>query len=535
VSADKLIGQVLHDTHRIVRLMGEGGMGAVYEAEHVRLRKSRFAVKVLHDKMLGMGQVLSRFQQEAEIATKLGHPNIVYVTDFYETEDGRPCMVMEYLEGEDLSARLKRQGQLSPAALVDLLHQVGSALQAAHARHIVHRDLKPENIFLVQAPDGSTTAKLLDFGISKIRDNTSVLTRTNALMGTPYYMSPEQAGGDIKAIDHRTDIFALGVIAYYCLSDELPFTAPTPLGIIRQVCDVEPAPLLEKAAHLPAEAGRVVARALAKKMKDRYQQVESFVEDLAAALEDAAPEATGDGIATAEAETTTPQATAPDQRLAVGMEDTIVPLSDSSPKTTLSGSIGESLPGAPLPKGSPSVKRNRLLFGVGIAVVTVAGGVGLLSALGLRGTDQSRDSATMRPAAEPTLKTVPVPKPPLVITSAPETAAATPSSADAGPLPDKSVTAARELDLASGSKPTRSARAKRSRKKKKPQRVARPVRPTADPKPPALKPGSAPKPGPAPKASPAPKLSPSKAAPSSNELKDRPDTKKKAAPFSGEL
>lgn len=532
---DNLVGKVLHDTHRIVRLMGEGGMGAVYEAEHVRLRESRFAVKVLHDKMLGMEEVLSRFQQEAEIATKLGHPNIVYVTDFYETEDGRPCMVMEYLEGEDLSARLKRLGKLSPAALVDLLRQVGSALQAAHAQHIVHRDIKPENIFLVQAPDGGTIAKLLDFGISKIRDNTSVLTRTNALMGTPYYMSPEQAGGDIKAIDHRTDIFALGVIAYRCLSGELPFTAPTPLGIIRQVCDVEPSPLLEKAAHLPAEAGRVVARALAKKRKDRYQQVESFVEDLAAALEDATPEATGDGIATAETGISTPRASTPDQQLAVATADTMAPLSGSSPKTTLSSSVGESLPGAPLPAGSPSAQRNKLFFGVGIVVVTVAASVGLLYALGLQGTDQGRDSATMMPAAEPTLNTVSTPKPPRAIASAPGTASTTTPTEDAGPPPDQSVAVARERDLASAITPTGAARATKSRKKKRPPRAARPVRTAADPKPPALKPAPTPKPAADPKPSLAPRPSPAKAAPFSNELKDRPATKKKAAPFSGEL
>ena len=193
--ADTLIGKTLHDTHRIVRLVGRGGMGAVYEATHVRLSKKRFALKVLRDRIAGDEEAYQRFRREAEIATSLGHPNIVEVFDFYETDDGRPCIVMEYLDGDSLDVVMGRRGRLTPADTVAVLRPIAEALDLTHQRGIIHRDLKPANIFLVNAPaseSGRTAAKLLDFGISKIKDSNTLLTRQNDIIGTPYYMSPEQ-------------------------------------------------------------------------------------------------------------------------------------------------------------------------------------------------------------------------------------------------------------------------------------------------------------------------------------------------------
>ena len=236
MSKDPLIGRILHDTHEVVRQIGQGGMGAVYEAVHKRLRKQKFAIKVLHQKMLENETVFARFQREAEIATEIGHPNIIQVVDFYDTDEGLPCMVMEYLVGEDLGERLKRQGTLTTHEVVELVEQVGGALQAVHEKGVTHRDLKPANIFLTSRPDGTMKVKVLDFGISKIRDS-GTLTGDQAVLGTPHYMSPEQGEGAVKDVDHRTDIFALGTICYQVLTGKVPFDAPTMLGVIRAICD----------------------------------------------------------------------------------------------------------------------------------------------------------------------------------------------------------------------------------------------------------------------------------------------------------
>ena len=284
---DPLIGQVLHDTHEVVRLLGEGGMGTVYEARHVRLRKQRFAVKVLHGKMTDDPTLMSRFQREAEIATEIGHPNIVYVLDFYETDNRRPCMVMEYLEGQDLLNLLKQKPRLSEENTLDIVQQVASALKAVHERGIVHRDLKPANIFLAQRPDGSRRVKVLDFGISKIRDS-STLTGTNMILGTPHYMSPEQGEGEIMEVDHRTDIFALGTITYQMLSGQLPFNAPSLVGVIRSICDKPHKPISTVTRDLGPSLDAFFEKALAKQKEDRFQNTGELVDALEQALMNAA-------------------------------------------------------------------------------------------------------------------------------------------------------------------------------------------------------------------------------------------------------
>jgi serine/threonine-protein kinase len=279
-----LAGVVLHESYRLTRLIGEGGMGAVYEAVHVRLAKKRFAVKMLLPSVLEVPDVFTRFRREAEIATELGHPHIVDVFDFNTTPEGHPYMVMEFLEGEDLGKRLFRRGRLPAAEVTEVLAQAGSALQAAHDHGIVHRDMKPDNIFLVGPEDGPIRVKVLDFGISKIKHGSaSMATRENAIIGTPSFMSPEQAEGSVRDIDHTTDIFALGAIAYHALSGELPFAAPTLPGVLYKVCHHDPTPLSQVVAVPPAVDG-VLARALAKRKVDRYPRADLFVEELAGAL-----------------------------------------------------------------------------------------------------------------------------------------------------------------------------------------------------------------------------------------------------------
>ena len=279
-----LKGQLLHDTYRVIRKIAEGGMGVVYEAEHARLSNKRYAVKVLLPSTARVPNIYQRFQREAEIASALGHPNIVDVLDFYQTEDGQPYLVMEYLEGQDLAARLEQQGKLPLPEVVEIVEQVCGGLQKAHDSGVVHRDMKPENIFLARSGDGAERVKLLDFGISKIKHSTSIMTQDQTLLGTPYYMSPEQAEGDVKDIDHTTDIFAVGVIIYQCICGKLPFEAPTPLGVIHKVCTAEPVPLsrLEPTVHPGVD--RVVQLALCKDKSGRPARIE----EIAAALKQAA-------------------------------------------------------------------------------------------------------------------------------------------------------------------------------------------------------------------------------------------------------
>ena len=280
----ELIGTVLHDTHRVVKQIGQGGMGTVYEAVHVRLAKKRCAIKILRADVLKIPDMYARFRREAEIATELGHPNIVEVQDFYQTSWGTPCIVMELLEGEDFASALERQGAFQPVKLLSILNQVASALHAAHQRGVVHRDMKPENIFLSPRPGGGPLAKVLDFGISKIRDSGSVVTQDNSLMGTAFYMSPEQARGAVGEIDHRADIFALAIIAYEALTGARPFEAPTLPGVIYRICHEDPEPVLSLLPSLPAAVDEVLSRAMAKQIDDRYSRVTDFIADLGRAL-----------------------------------------------------------------------------------------------------------------------------------------------------------------------------------------------------------------------------------------------------------
>jgi serine/threonine protein kinase len=278
-----MVGATLEGAYDIRRLIAEGGMSAVYEAVQLRLSQ-RVAVKVLARELASNQEALARFRREAEITSRLRHPHLVTVMDFGTGPDGQPFLVMEYLDGIDLDRRIRAQGGLPLPAVVNITKQVASALAAAHEQGIVHRDLKPANVFLVALPDEPDFVKLLDFGISKVRAANTQLTKASSIIGTPNYMSPEQATGMIDEIDHRTDQWALACIVWEMLAGRPPFASDDMSAVFYQVIHLEPQPLSKRRPDLPAAVEAVLRRALSKSATDRF----STIRDFAGALADAA-------------------------------------------------------------------------------------------------------------------------------------------------------------------------------------------------------------------------------------------------------
>jgi serine/threonine protein kinase/HD-like signal output (HDOD) protein len=289
-AASSLVGQTL-GSFRVTGLLGEGGMGQVYRAEHVLIGR-KAAIKVLAPEVASDQEVVSRFFNEARAVNDIRHPNIVEVTDFghFGTQ---PYIVMELLEGETLEERLVRVGVIDPGAAVQIVAQIASAVGAAHEHGMVHRDLKPANIFLCQHPDYPDFVKVLDFGIAKLTATSDQVsghrTACGAIMGTPAYMSPEQCLGDAN-LDHRSDIYALGVVTYQMMTGRRPFEAETIGRLI--MLHVQATPLAPCAINpaLPPAVGAVILRALEKQCEHRFASMREFRDALLAALAGAAPQ-----------------------------------------------------------------------------------------------------------------------------------------------------------------------------------------------------------------------------------------------------
>jgi serine/threonine-protein kinase len=275
---DPLVGTTIAGRYRVERLLGSGGMGAVYRAEHVHMRKA-VALKVLHREFLGVNEVVARFEREAIAAGRIEHPNVAPATDFGKLEDGSFYLVLEYIDGKSLRA-LIGEGPLPWERAVAIARQVASALVAAHAAGIVHRDLKPDNVMLVPQADGSERVKVLDFGIARVtltdapRDATH-LTKVGAVMGTMAYMSPEQALGE--DVDERTDLYALGVIVHEMITGKVPFDAPTAAQILaKQITEVPPA----LPPGVPAKLGILVGELLRKIRVERPPSARAVLQRL---------------------------------------------------------------------------------------------------------------------------------------------------------------------------------------------------------------------------------------------------------------
>ncbi|ABS24544.1 serine/threonine-protein kinase [Anaeromyxobacter sp. Fw109-5] len=316
---ESLLGLVLDGRYELAAHLATGGMGAVFRARHVHLRKD-VAVKVLRPDLSSSPDLVERFRREAEIASALEHDNIVRVTDFGRSPDGWLFLVMELLCGESLFDRIRRDGCLSPEEAVPILWQVCAGLEAAHALGVVHRDLKPENVFLARTASGREVTKLLDFGIAKIADPASgASTQAGVVVGTPEYLAPEQAlGGEVDA---RADLYAVGLIAWRVLGGRHPFKADEPRALLMMQATRPVPPLTDPRPDLGAYPALVaaVARACAKEPDERHPSASALRDDLGGSLGPAfvlPPNATPSPAISLSA---TPPARAPDP---VGVADT---------------------------------------------------------------------------------------------------------------------------------------------------------------------------------------------------------------------
>jgi serine/threonine-protein kinase len=272
------VGEVVGGKYRVLGLLGQGGMGAVLEAEHEVTRK-RVAIKWMHPQIAGDADAQARFVREAQASARVRHPNIVDVYDVVR-EGEAIFLVMELLEGETLTALLRRGG-MPIHKLIELLLPALRAVSAAHRQGVIHRDLKPDNIFLARQPDSpKAVPKVLDFGISKVADSSALtLTRTGAAMGTPMYMSLEQLCGD-KDLDARADVYALGVILYEAVTGRAPFQAETFSELAIKVATVEPPGPKQVRPELPGALSNLIGAAMAKKRENRLSSVDELVQKL---------------------------------------------------------------------------------------------------------------------------------------------------------------------------------------------------------------------------------------------------------------
>jgi eukaryotic-like serine/threonine-protein kinase len=274
-------GRLIDGKYRLEEWLGAGGMGTVYRATRLLIGDA-VAVKILHPALVSDEQAAERFRREAQAAARLKHPNAVNVYDFGLTPDGTLYLVMELVEGESLRQLIKSRGVLGQKAACEIARQVCAALDEAHHRHIVHRDIKPDNIIVHETPKG-VRVKVLDFGVAKLRDvPATTLTQTGSVVGTPHYMSPEQCLGE--EIDHRSDIYSVGIVLYEMLCGTVPFNSPISTAVIVQHVNQPPPPLREKNGAVTPGLERAVLRALEKNREARPQTAGALAEEVEAAL-----------------------------------------------------------------------------------------------------------------------------------------------------------------------------------------------------------------------------------------------------------
>jgi eukaryotic-like serine/threonine-protein kinase len=283
---DPLLGRLIDSRYRVISKLGHGGMGVVYKVEHQRMGKIA-AMKVLHRELVSDKEVVKRFRREAEAVSKLTHQNTVQTFDF-GTADGAMYLVMEYVRGEDLGTILRRDGPIPFRRAAPIFIQICGALAEAHELGIVHRDLKPENILVTRTKEGNDHVKVLDFGLAKLseREEAAEVTGRGTIIGTPYYMSPEQIRGE--TLDHRSDIYSLGAMMYRVMTGEHPFHAQTPVGVLTKHLTDEVVPPSQRRPELNIDARveAIILRAMEKKRETRYSSVDGMRADLERVLDE---------------------------------------------------------------------------------------------------------------------------------------------------------------------------------------------------------------------------------------------------------
>ncbi len=282
--ADPLVGTVIADRYRMLSVLGRGGMGVVYKAEHIRIGKL-MAIKLLHGELARDKDVVKRFKREADLASRLSHPNTVQIFDFGRA-DPLMYLVMEYVEGRDLGRVIQHEHTLPFTRVARIAAQVCASLAESHAKGLVHRDLKPENVMIAESAGQTDFVKVLDFGLAKLRDQQGgEITRAGALVGTPYYMAPEYIRGE--DVDGRADLYAIGAMIYKAVCAVPPFTAKTPVGVLtKHLTETLVLPSARSVRRdLPPECDAIVARAMQRDPRDRYQHAEELRDDLLAYLE----------------------------------------------------------------------------------------------------------------------------------------------------------------------------------------------------------------------------------------------------------
>jgi len=279
-TSQAMVGAVLSARYRLLRLLGEGGMGAVFEAQDL-MGQGRYAIKVLHPEYANDPRVLARLYVEADAMSRLVHPNIARCFGYAQTEDGSPYLILELLEGASLASYLKAGLAYDPKYAVPIVRGLLAALAEAHRQGVVHRDVKPDNVFLVPSPGGPPMVKVLDFGIAKVMDAAGGMmtkTRTGMLLGTPSYMSPEQIR-NAKAVDHRADLWSAGVIFYELLSGREPFAAPNELAKLTMILTGDPPSVDQGRPALGVWCG-FFARALALDVGQRFASASQMEETM---------------------------------------------------------------------------------------------------------------------------------------------------------------------------------------------------------------------------------------------------------------
>ena len=355
-----LVGSIIAERYHVLKKLGEGGMGQVYLAEHVKMgRKS--AVKVMNPGMVNDADAISRFNREAANASRINHPNVAGIYDFGETAEGLIYLAMEFIEGESLTSLVEKNGALAPLRAADIAKQAADGLAVAHDMGIVHRDLKPDNIMIAKNRDGSDCVKVVDFGIAKAAgaENQKV-TKTGLVVGTPEYMSPEQLAGD--KLDGRSDVYSLALVAYNMLTGKLPFEGETAQEsmIMRLTDDPRPLSVTKPDTSWPKDVQDVMGKALQRKANDRYQKASDF------------------GVALWQAVERMPKAVAAGATQMIGAADGATAMVPAPPKTRLdasSAAVAASAPVAvsePAFVAAPAKSRMPIYAGGGVAALALA-------------------------------------------------------------------------------------------------------------------------------------------------------------------